>query len=115
MGLMILKGLKNSNHLVNIVFITFLLLICFLAFSNNQLSLFSMRHEDKIHHVFAFIFLSYFLHISFKNIKANLKYAALIGFALGIEVIQHFVGRQANIYDIIASISGIFLFIIIQK
>ena len=72
-------------------------------------------YEDKLKHIIAFFTLSIFFYKSFKNIKNIYKFLILITFACVIEVAQTFVGREASIADILASIAGVLLFLLISK
>lgn len=72
-------------------------------------------HEDKMKHVIAFMTLSFFFYKSFENIKNIYKFWILIIFACGIEVAQSFTGRESSFADILASVTGIFLCLLILK
>jgi len=71
--------------------------------------------EDKFKHVLAFFTLSFLFYKSFENIKDIYKFLLLIIFACAIEVAQSFIGREASFADIIASISGVLLYLLVSK
>jgi len=98
-------------------FFILLISISFLAlYPNDFITLDQgIPYEDKIKHILAFFVLSFFLYKSFKEIKGIYKFFLLIIFAGTIEIVQTFISREASFADIIASISGVLLYLLVSK
>ena len=108
---MTFHGVKIKD-LTKISFYIIFISVIFLALYPRDFMTLSqdIPYEDKIKHLIAFAVLSYFLYKSGKKTKNIYKFLFLIIFACAIEIVQPFVGREASVKDIIASVSGIFLY-----
>ena len=100
----------------NLLFFIFLgITIIFAISPNNTLDTKLFEHSDKIKHIIAFFVLSFFFFKSFENFKNVYKFYFLVIFACAIEIVQSFVGREANILDFIASCFGILLYLLVSQ
>jgi VanZ family protein len=72
--------------------------------------------NDKVAHFIAFFVLAFLLDFSFPRSTFNLvKIAVLILYGGGIEIVQHFIPfRECSSFDMLADISGIGLYWIMQ-
>ncbi|MAC85221.1 MAG: hypothetical protein CL624_13910 [Arcobacter sp.] len=102
---------------MKVSFFIILISIAFLAFyPKDFISLDQgIPYEDKLKHIIAFFVLSFFFYKSFENFKNVYKFYFLVIFACAIEIVQSFVGREANILDFIASCFGILLYLLVSQ
>ncbi|MDP2227062.1 MAG: VanZ family protein [Moraxellaceae bacterium] len=65
--------------------------------------------SDIVNHVFAFSVLGVLARLSWPNVRTLHIYLVLLLLAAAIEVMQHFVGRDASVRDMIADGAGLLL------
>ena len=78
---------------------------------------FGFKWDDKIHHFFAYLWLSALPLIGFRRLKFGMTGAVLmIPFGIGLEIAQHFIpGRFFSIFDMITNTIGVLLGIFLLK
>ncbi|MBU3015742.1 VanZ family protein [Poseidonibacter lekithochrous] len=97
------------------LFILALGLIVYISFNSTFINPYLFEGADKIKHFLAFFILSFLFFRSFEDINNKFKFSILALFAVLIEVIQSFVGREASVNDALASLLGIVLYLLIVK
>lgn len=107
------KKKKEKNTIVFFFFMIFIFAVAFDPMYTVDKKI--LASYDKIKHIAAFFVLSYFLFESSVQIHKIYKFVILITLALFIEYVQDMIGRESSLNDIIASISGILLFIFIKS
>lgn len=100
-----------NKYFFGLLIVVFLILLIGLT-PDDYIKTFDFKYADKIKHILAFFVLSFFLYKSFEEIKGIYKFYSLVIFACAIEIIQSFVGREANILDFMASCFGIIIYIV---
>jgi len=103
--------------LYKVLFFTALSSITVLAFLPNYNALPKLlSFSDLLNHTIAFITLSYLLQKSYKTLTNTNAFTLLFIYAVGIEVVQHFLPtRVASLSDIVADVTGILLGFVILK
>ncbi|MFK5985603.1 MAG: VanZ family protein [Pseudomonadota bacterium] len=93
------------------------LIISYLAFTPLHQETGIMSGFDKANHLLAFFVLALFSHFSFID-KPHYKVIIfpLLGYAFFIELVQYFLPfRSFSVFDIVADLCGIILYIILHK
>lgn len=98
-----------------VFFILLFIVIYFSVETNIKINTYPFEHSDKLKHIIAFFTLSFFFFKSFKDINNKFKFSILALFAVLIEGIQSFIGREASFNDALASLLGIVLYLLILK
>lgn len=70
---------------------------------------FAGASSDKLNHVMAFFALGVLLRLGWPRLRLVLALFALLGLGLMIEVLQHFIGRDAAFGDLLADAIGLLL------
>ena len=96
-------------------FLFLFITIIFSFFSDFGIKTYYFEGMDKIKHILAFFVLSFFLYKSFEEIKGLYKFYSLVIFGCAIEIMQSFVGREANMIDFLASCFGVLLYLLISQ
>jgi len=64
--------------------------------------------SDKVNHVLAFGFLTLMVHISYPKLSTAKKLVYLLGYGIGLELIQFFLPwRSCSVADLVADVIGI--------
>lgn len=88
-------------------FVLCLLLILYLAL--DPIPLLKGASSDKVNHVLAFFGLGVLLRLGWPRFRFVWMAIALLGLGVFIEVVQHFIGRDAAFGDVLADALGIAL------
>lgn len=92
-----------------IIFIILIILVIYNSLYNN-FNPHIFEGDDKIKHILSFFLLSFLLKNIFKKISYKRIFIYFILLSILIETIQPFFNRSSDFWDIIANISGIFLY-----
>lgn len=89
-----------------------LFLLVFTVFTKPPEMMIDFRFVDKLEHFAAFSLFSILFIQAFRNITPNIKAVYIISviaafiFGLNIEILQIFTGRQFDLYDLAADLTG---------
>lgn len=105
----LVMSLWNNTKIFTVMFITSLIINCFLFFSQQNFAS-TIEHGDKYGHVLVFFVLSLLIYKGSK-LTTSIQIILLTVFGIMVEIIQSYIPyRSGSVDDVMADILGIALF-----
>ncbi len=89
-------------------------LIIYISFNSTFINPYLFEGADKIKHFIAFFILSFLFYKSFEGTNNIYIILILAFFAVLIEVVQSFIGREASFIDFLAGLTGVVFYFILS-